>query len=116
MQASEQAALFASSGTPRAAPSANSPCRRAQDRVLCGGTEPLLPLPMVNIISGGAHADGAIDIQDVLVVPVGVHSFAEAIEWAWRVRASTARLLALRGGSSTLAADEGGLAGAPGLQ
>jgi len=80
-------------------------------QVLDGGNEPLLPLPMVNIFSGGAHARQALDIQDVLVVPVGATSFAQAIEWASRVRSATAELLDARGGSSALVADEGGLSG-----
>ena len=80
-------------------------------KVLGDGDSPLLPLPMVNIVSGGAHARGALDIQDVLVVPVGAVSFAQAIEWAWRARSATAELLDDRGGSSALVADEGGLAG-----
>ena len=80
-------------------------------KVLDGGDSPLLPLPMVNIVSGGAHARGGLDIQDVLVVPVGAGSFAQAIEWAWRARSATAELLDDRGGSSALVADEGGLAG-----
>lgn len=73
------------------------------------GPEPLLPMPMVNIVSGGAHAGGAIDVQDILAVPVGARSFAEAIEWAWRVRRATAELVAERGLVSSLVADEGGL-------
>jgi len=81
-------------------------------QVLDGGTEPLVPLPMVNILSGGAHARRALDIQDVLVVPLAATSFAQAIEWASRVRFATAELLDVRGGSSALVADEGGLAGA----
>lgn len=75
-----------------------------------GTSTPLLPMPMVNIFSGGAHAGRAIDIQDLLVVPVGAQSFAEAIEWADRVREATARLLRGRGHLATLVADEGGLA------
>ena len=58
------------------------------------GATPLLPLPMVNIISGGAHSGRSIDIQDFLAVPLGAHSFAEAIEWAARVRAGTAEVAA----------------------
>jgi enolase len=81
-------------------------------QVLDGGSEPLLPLPMVNILSGGAHARQLLDIQDVLVVPVGARNFAQAIEWASRVRSATAQLLDARGGSSALVADEGGLAAA----
>ncbi len=72
-------------------------------------SEPLLPLPMVNVISGGAHAGGAVDLQDFLVVPRGAESFAQAMEWAWRVRRETASLIAERGLPATLVADEGGL-------
>ena len=76
--------------------------------------EPLIPMPMVNIVSGGAHARGLLDIQDVLVVPEGATSFSQAIEWVTRVRQATADLLDERGGSSALVADEGGLAGSLG--
>lgn len=71
-----------------------------------------LPMPMVNILSGGAHAARLIDIQDILVVPVGATSFAEAIRWAWEVRAAAAHELRDAGGSDALVADEGGLAAA----
>lgn len=81
-------------------------------RALCPDLPPLLPLPMVNVISGGAHAGGLIDIQDFLVVPVGARTFAEAIEWASRVRAATAEVLRERGHDTSLVADEGGLAAA----
>jgi enolase len=79
-------------------------------QVLAADDDPLLPLPMVNVVSGGAHAGAVIDIQDVLVVPVGASSFAEAIEWASRVRAATASVLRSRGHDVDLVADEGGLA------
>ncbi|MCX4596734.1 phosphopyruvate hydratase [Streptomyces sp. NBC_01549] len=74
-----------------------------------GSAAPLLPMPMVNIISGGAHAGRAVDIQDFLVVPIGAGSFAEAIETAWEVRRSTAAVVASRGHNVALIADEGGL-------
>jgi enolase len=70
---------------------------------------PLLPMPMVNILSGGAHAAGALDIQDCLAIPVGASSFAEAVEWTWRVRRATAALAAGEGLPADLVADEGGL-------
>jgi enolase len=79
-------------------------------RALCPDLPPLLPLPMVNVISGGAHAGGLIDVQDFLVVPVGARTFAEAIEWASRVRAATAEVLREHGHDTSLVADEGGLA------
>lgn len=73
------------------------------------GPEPVLPLPMVNVVSGGAHAGRVVDIQDVLVIPVGASRFSEAIEWAWRVRRGTADVVRSRGLNADLVADEGGL-------
>ncbi|MGH3319440.1 MAG: phosphopyruvate hydratase [Streptosporangiaceae bacterium] len=83
--------------------------RPLYEHVTCENGRPLLPLPMVNIISGGAHAGRAIDVQDFLAVPLGARSFREAIEWAGRVRASTAEVLAADGLPVALVADEGGL-------
>jgi enolase 1/2/3 len=79
-------------------------------RSLAADGPPLLPLPMVNVLSGGAHAGRVLDIQDVLVVPLGADSFAEAIEWAARVRTAAGELLSAAGHSVALVADEGGLA------
>ncbi len=75
------------------------------------GPDPLLPLPMINIVSGGAHAGGVIDVQDLLVVPVGASTFSEALEWAARVRVGTARVAESMGIVTSLVADEGGIAG-----
>ena len=79
-------------------------------RLLAPGLPPLLPLPMVNVLSGGAHAGGAVDVQDVLVIPLAARTFAEAIEHAARVRHGAAAELRTRGHDPTLVADEGGLA------
>ena len=84
--------------------------RRPLFQVLGGDGVSTLPLPMVNVVSGGAHARDGIDIQDVLAIPVGASSFAEAMRWAWDVRAGTAEAMGARGLSSSLVADEGGLA------
>lgn len=73
------------------------------------GDVPLLPLPMVNILSGGAHAGRSIDIQDFLAVPLGARSFAEAIEFCSRVRRGTAEVMVDRNLPVALVADEGGL-------
>lgn len=89
-----------------AAAAADEPLYRYVGRD-CGA--PLLPLPMVNIISGGAHAGRAVDVQDFLVVPIGAGSFAEAIEIAWHVRAGTAQVMKDAGHGVALVADEGGL-------
>ncbi len=72
-----------------------------------GGDRAVLPLPMVNVISGGRHADTGLAFQDFLVVPVGAAGYSEALEAAHAVRAATERVLAERG-LSTLKADEGG--------
>lgn len=73
-------------------------------------TGPLtLPMPMVNILSGGAHAKGAMDIQDVLVIPHGANNFAQALSWAGLVRQGAATLGAKEGFVTNLIADEGGL-------
>lgn len=79
-------------------------------QAIAPGEPPLLPLPMVNVISGGAHAGRLVDVQDFLVVPVGADRFSQALEWSARVRAGTARALADRGHDVSLVADEGGLA------
>jgi len=75
---------------------------------LCRGRPMSLPLPMVNILSGGAHAGRGMDLQDFLAIPVGASSYSEALEMISRVRVSATRLLADRG-YSVLLADEGGL-------
>jgi enolase len=76
---------------------------------LAGVDAPLLPLPMVNIFSGGLHANGGMDVQDFLVIPVGADSMWEAVHTAARVRAAAIEVCADRG-LPTLLADEGGLA------
>lgn len=74
------------------------------------GIPATLPLPMVNILSGGAHASRCMDIQDVLAVPVGASDVVTAIEWMWRVRRATEELAVASGSSFGLVADEGGIA------
>jgi enolase len=75
---------------------------------LGGVDEPVLPMPMVNILSGGLHAGRGMDVQDFLAIPVSATSVLEAIELTSRVRAAATRLCAERG-LPTLLADEGGL-------
>ncbi len=75
---------------------------------LAGSTWPSMPMPMVNILSGGLHAGRGMDVQDFLVIPIGASSYGEALEWACRVREAAARLCSKRG-LPTLLADEGGL-------
>src|SRR5208282_5284788 len=72
-----------------------------------GDSTPVLPLPMVNILSGGLHSKGGLAFQDFLVVPVGATTYGEALETLYAVRAAAGDLLVGRG-LSILKADEGG--------
>jgi enolase len=76
-------------------------------RHLLGDGRPVLPRPMINLISGGLHARRNLDLQDFLIIPVGATTYPEALEAAAAVIESTGALLAERG-LSTLHADEGG--------
>ena len=69
---------------------------------------PILPLPMVNILSGGWHAAHNIEIQDFLVVPHGFESYSEALHAAVAVHASAREAIERQGLSVTGVADEGG--------
>ncbi|HKP67030.1 MAG TPA: phosphopyruvate hydratase, partial [Casimicrobiaceae bacterium] len=72
------------------------------------GVQPLLPLPMTNILSGGLHASGGMDVQDFLAVPMRAATIGEAIHVIARVRSAATDVMRDRG-LSTLLADEGGL-------
>jgi enolase len=76
-------------------------------RLIGRETEPVLPLPMVNAVSGSPHGNRALDIQDFLIVPVGARSYPEALETCAVIRAALGDALSARG-LSTLKADEGG--------
>ena len=76
-------------------------------KYLASDGEALLPLPMVNILSGGLHAEGQLDFQDFLAIPVGAHSYSQALEMSVRVHWAAREELATCG-LSTLRADEGG--------
>ena len=82
-------------------------------RHLAAGRMARLPLPMMNIINGGAHADNNVDMQEFMVLPVGAPSFSEALRWGVEVFHSLKGLLKARG-LSTAVGDEGGFA--PDLQ
>ena len=74
---------------------------------LSKGTEPLIPVPEIQIFGGGAHAAGAMDLQDFMVVPFGASSFREALEWVAEVYLAAGKLVSQRG-LSVGVADEGG--------
>ncbi len=78
-------------------------------KYLANGRAPVLPVPMMNIINGGAHADNNVDLQEFMVLPVGFEKFSEAL------RAGTEVFHALKSvlkgkGLSTAVGDEGGFA------
>ncbi len=77
-------------------------------RYLAGDRQPVLPLPMVNILSGGLHAARAMEFQDFLAVPWAAGSFAEAMEWIAAIHRSAREVLEGRGAYFTGVADEGG--------
>ena len=72
------------------------------------GNGPLLPLPMVNMISGGRHAGDNIEFQDFLVLPVGAKSYRQALDWIVTIYRRLGKLLGDRGYEGVLVGDEGG--------
>ena len=78
-------------------------------RCLGGLSGQELPVPMVNIISGGQHGNWSVDLQDFLVIPVGASSYKEALIWCSDVRRAMWTLLVQRGKAPNGVADEGGL-------
>jgi enolase 1/2/3 len=76
---------------------------------LAGGRAPLMPVPMMNIVNGGAHANNSLDIQEFMILPVGAPSFREALRYGAEIFHALRQLLAARG-LSTAVGDEGGFA------
>jgi len=82
-------------------------------RYLGGAARMEMPVPMMNIINGGAHAEGGADIQEFMIVPVGSQSFREALRCGAEVFHNLKKILHSRGLSTTVG-DEGGFAPALG--
>ena len=78
-------------------------------RYLGGDSAHVLPVPMMNVINGGAHADNAIDFQEFMIVPVGASSFRDALRMGVEVFHTLKKTLHDRGLSTTVG-DEGGFA------
>ena len=76
---------------------------------LAGGREVMLPVPMMNIINGGAHADNNVDLQEFMILPLGLPSFSEALRAGTEVFHALKSVLKGRG-LSTAVGDEGGFA------
>ena len=71
--------------------------------------EHLLPVPMMNILNGGAHADNSVDLQEFMILPIGFDSFSEALRAGTEIFHALKKVLAGRG-LSTAVGDEGGFA------
>jgi len=78
-------------------------------RYLGGVNSTLLPMPLMNILNGGVHADNKIDYQEYMIVPVGANSFSEALRWGVEVFHKLKSVLKKKG-YSTNVGDEGGFA------
>jgi len=78
-------------------------------RYIATTQSPCMPVPMMNIINGGAHADNNVDMQEFMIVPAGAPTFAEALRWGVEVF-HTLKGLLKAGGMSTAVGDEGGFA------
>ena len=78
-------------------------------RYLGGPNAHVLPVPMMNVINGGAHADNTIDLQEFMIMPVGAPSFREALRWGTETYHHLKKILHDRG-LSTAVGDEGGFA------
>ena len=74
-----------------------------------GGPANTLPVPMMNILNGGAHADNNVDFQEFMVMPVGAESFSEGLRWGVEVFHTLKGVLKKRG-YNTAVGDEGGFA------
>ncbi|HET9730829.1 MAG TPA: phosphopyruvate hydratase [Acidimicrobiia bacterium] len=78
-------------------------------RYVGGANAHVLPVPMMNVLNGGAHADSNVDIQEFMIVPVGAVSFSEALRWGAETYHALRGLLKEQGLSTALG-DEGGFA------
>ncbi|MHB8593608.1 MAG: phosphopyruvate hydratase, partial [Acidimicrobiales bacterium] len=78
-------------------------------RYVGGANAHVLPVPLMNVINGGVHADNSIDLQEFMIAPVGAASFSEALRWGVETYHALATVLKARGLSTTVG-DEGGFA------
>jgi enolase len=78
-------------------------------RYLGGESADLLPVPMMNILNGGAHADTNVDIQEFMIAPIGAKNFKEALRWGAEVYHALKTVLKKRGLATSIG-DEGGFA------
>ncbi|NIP43745.1 MAG: phosphopyruvate hydratase [candidate division Zixibacteria bacterium] len=78
-------------------------------RYIGGANANLLPVPMMNILNGGEHADNNVDLQEFMIMPVGASSFREGLRWGAEIFQSLKKVLSSKG-LATSVGDEGGFA------
>ena len=78
-------------------------------RAIGGTSAHVLPVPMFNVLNGGAHANNSVDFQEFMIMPVGAASFSEALRWGTETYHALQSILSDRG-FSTAVGDEGGFA------
>jgi enolase len=92
-----------------AAAAAGEPLYKYLARYSQGAPTGVLPVPMMNILNGGAHADNSVDVQEFMVMPLGAPNFHEALRWGVEVFHNLKSVLK-KNGYSTAVGDEGGFA------
>ena len=103
------AILSVSLATARAAARSQSVPLHEHIRALADVGDPTLPIPMMNVVNGGEHADNALDIQEFMIVPVGASSLSDAVRMGSEIFQSLKKILSNRD-LSTAVGDEGGFA------
>jgi enolase len=104
------AILAVSMAAARAAANAqNLPLYKYLSRYSTDSSANLLPVPMMNILNGGAHADSSVDFQEFMVMPIGAPNFSEALRWGVEIFHALKAALK-KHGYSTAVGDEGGFA------
>ena len=78
-------------------------------KYLAKGREPVMPVPMMNVINGGAHADNSLDVQEFMIIPVGAPTFSEALRYGAEIF-HTLKAILKKKKLTTAVGDEGGFA------
>lgn len=92
-----------------AAQNSNQPLFEYVAKLSSSPRQPVLPMPLCNVINGGQHAAGSTDIQEFMIVPVGAPTFSEAMRWLTEIFHALAKVLKAHGYGTTVG-DEGGYA------
>jgi enolase len=83
--------------------------RQSLWKYIAKGREPVMPVPMMNVINGGAHADNSLDVQEFMIIPAGAPSFSEALRYGAEIF-HTLKSILKKKKLTTAVGDEGGFA------